>query len=122
MAPLTSSRTGGDKMDTRWVEDFLCLADTRSFSRSASARHSSQPAFSRRIQALEAWLGTALVDRSSCPPALTPAGHVFRGLAVGIVEQVHQARHTLRRDHGIPAAQTWRASNLPVACDNPGAV
>lgn len=105
-------------MDTKWVEDFLCLADTRSFSRSASVRHSSQSAFSRRIQALEAWLGAELVDRSSSPPSLTPAGHAFHGLAVGIVQQVHQARHTLRRDHGMPAAQTWRASHLPVAFDN----
>ena len=109
-------------MDTKWVEDFLCLADTRSFSRSATVRHSSQSAFSRRIQALEAWLGTELVDRSSSPPSLTPAGHAFHGLAIGIVQQVHQARHTLRRDHGIPAAQTWRASHLPAAFDNPGFV
>ena len=65
-------------MDMKWVEDFLCLADTRSFSRSASERHSSQPAFSRRIRSLETWLGTTLVDRSCNPPTLTPAGHVFR--------------------------------------------
>jgi DNA-binding transcriptional LysR family regulator len=108
-------------MDIKWVEDFLCLAATRSFSRSANQRHSSQPAFSRRIQALEAWLGTELIDRSCCPPSLTPAGHVFRGLAVGIVEQIHQARHTLRRENGIPDAPTWRAS-LPVALHNPGLV
>lgn len=87
-------------MDTKWVEDFLCLADTRSFSRSASVRHSSQSAFSRRIQSLESWLGTTLVDRSSSPPSLTPAGHVFHGLAVGIVQQVHLARNTMKNDRG----------------------
>jgi LysR family transcriptional regulator, hypochlorite-specific transcription factor HypT len=38
-------------MDTKWLEDFVSLAETRSFSRSAQARHVTQPAFSRRIQA-----------------------------------------------------------------------
>ena len=40
-------------MDTKWLEDFVSLAETRSFSRSAQLRHVTQPAFSRRIQALE---------------------------------------------------------------------
>ena len=41
-------------METKWLEDFVSLAETRSFSRSAQLRHVTQPAFSRRIQALEA--------------------------------------------------------------------
>jgi DNA-binding transcriptional LysR family regulator len=59
-------------METKWLEDFVSLAETRSFSRSAQLRHVTQPAFSRRIQALEAWAGTDLVDRSSYPTRLTP--------------------------------------------------
>ena len=66
---------GGHKdnspMETKWLEDFVSLAETRSFSRSAQLRHVTQPAFSRRIQALEAWAGTDLVDRSSYPTRLT---------------------------------------------------
>src|SRR3954462_10952671 len=61
-------------METKWLEDFVSLAETRSFSRSAQLRHVTQPAFSRRMQALEAWAGTDLVDRSSYPTRLTPAG------------------------------------------------
>ena len=83
-------------MNTQWMEDFPCLAETLSLSRSASARHASQPAFSRRIQWLERWLGAPLVDRASTPLSLTMAGHLFRGHAVGIVQQVHQARRILR--------------------------
>ena len=59
-------------MDTKWLEDFVSLAQTRSFSRSAQLRHVTQPAFSRRIQALEAWAGVDLVDRSIYPTRLTP--------------------------------------------------
>ena len=42
------------RVETKWLEDFVSLAETRSFSRSALLRHITQPAFSRRIQALEA--------------------------------------------------------------------
>ncbi|MCK7497041.1 MAG: LysR family transcriptional regulator [Comamonadaceae bacterium] len=45
--------------------------------RSAQLRHVTQPAFSRRIQALEAWAGIDLVDRSSYPTRLTPAGETL---------------------------------------------
>ena len=89
-------------MDMKWIEDFLCLAETRSFSRSASERHASQPAFSRRIQALEHWLGATLVDRASVPLSLTTAGQLFRGRAIGIVQQVHEARTLLRRGPDDP--------------------
>jgi LysR family transcriptional regulator, hypochlorite-specific transcription factor HypT len=60
-------------MDTKWLEDFVSLAATRSFSRSAQLRHVTQPAFSRRIQALEAWAGVDLVDRSIYPAK--PSSH-----------------------------------------------
>jgi LysR family transcriptional regulator, hypochlorite-specific transcription factor HypT len=33
-------------MDTKWLEDFVSVAGTRSFSRSAQLRHVTQPAFS----------------------------------------------------------------------------
>ena len=38
----------------------------------------TQPAFSRRIRALEEWLGADLFDRSSQPARLTAAGEWFR--------------------------------------------
>lgn len=85
-------------MDTRWLEDFVSLAETRSFSRSAVLRHVTQPAFSRRIQALEAWAGLDLVDRSSYPTRLTPAGETFHAQALEILGAV-QATRNLMRSH-----------------------
>ena len=38
-------------MNLIWLDDFLALAATGNFSRAADERHSSQPAFSRRIRA-----------------------------------------------------------------------
>jgi LysR family transcriptional regulator, hypochlorite-specific transcription factor HypT len=73
-------------METKWLEDFVSLAETRSFSRSAQLRHVTQPAFSRRIQSLEAWAGTDLVDRSSYPTRLTPAGETLYDQSQDVVE------------------------------------
>ena len=83
-------------MDTKWLEDFVSLAETRSFSRSAQLRHVTQPAFSRRIQALEAWAGTDLVDRSSYPTRLTPAGETFHAQAIEIISALQTTRNLMR--------------------------
>jgi DNA-binding transcriptional LysR family regulator len=90
-------------MDTKWLEDFVSLAETRSFSRSAQLRHVTQPAFSRRIQSLEAWAGTDLVDRSSYPTRLTPAGQTLYEQALEILHALQAARGMLR--HQSPAGQ-----------------
>jgi len=85
-------------METKWLEDFVSLAETRSFSRSAQLRHVTQPAFSRRIQSLEAWAGIDLVDRSSYPTRLTPAGETFHSQALEILGSL-QATRNLMRSH-----------------------
>jgi DNA-binding transcriptional LysR family regulator len=83
-------------MDTKWLEDFVSLAETRSFSRSAQLRHVTQPAFSRRIQALEAWAGTDLVDRSSYPTRLTPAGQTLYAQSLEMLQGLQSTRAMLR--------------------------
>lgn len=83
-------------METKWLEDFVSLAETRSFSRSAQLRHVTQPAFSRRIQALEAWAGMDLVDRSSYPTRLTAAGETLLAQAVEMLAQLQATRNMLR--------------------------
>jgi LysR family transcriptional regulator, hypochlorite-specific transcription factor HypT len=83
-------------VETKWLEDFVSLAETRSFSRSAQLRHVTQPAFSRRIQALEAWAGLDLVDRSSFPTRLTPAGETLHHQALEILGALQGARNLMR--------------------------
>ncbi len=83
-------------METKWLEDFVSLAETRSFSRSAQLRHVTQPAFSRRIQALEGWAGTDLVDRSAYPTRLTPAGQTLYGQAIEMLQSLQSTRAMLR--------------------------
>jgi len=92
-------------VETKWLEDFVSLAETRSFSRSAQLRHVTQPAFSRRIQALEAWAGIDLVDRSSYPTRLTPAGETLRDQALDILGALQTARNMMR-SHQVAGQDT----------------
>ena len=81
-------------MELIWFEDYLALAETLNFSRAAELRHVTQPAFSRRIRALEAWVGTELFARTTHGVSLTPAGEHFHDQA----EVLTRALHQLRRD------------------------
>ncbi|WP_413110302.1 LysR substrate-binding domain-containing protein [Thaumasiovibrio sp. DFM-14] len=76
-------------LDTRWLEDFLALADIKHFSKAATARHITQPAFGRRIRSLENAVGQPLFDRSTTPITLTLAGRQFHNVARNIVEQMY---------------------------------
>ena len=98
-------------MDTRWLQDFLTLAELGNFTRAAAARNTSQAAFSRRIQPLEAWVGTALVDRGRFPAQLTPAGTAFWPRAGEILTQLVETRGELL---GAPVAGRVRVA-MPYA-------
>jgi hypothetical protein len=69
-------------LEVAWLEDFLELDAKRSFSKGAEVRCVSQPAFSRRIQALEECFGTTLIERSTSSIALTPMGKIFDNLPI----------------------------------------
>lgn len=92
-------------MEIKWLEDFLCLVDTRNFSRSAEIRATTQPAFSRRIKGLEEWVGTTLFDRGTQPISLTPGGEKFRPIAEEVLRRLYQGREDIRLT-GKTAAST----------------
>lgn len=78
-------------MDLRALSDFLCLAETRNFREAAEMRNITVSGLSRRIKALENWVGAELVDRGASPIALTAAGEEVRRLAVEIVGHLETA-------------------------------
>ena len=59
-------------MEFTWIEDFIALSACESFSRAAEMRGVTQPAFGRRVRALEEWIGGPLFDRT---------GHNTNGLS-----------------------------------------
>lgn len=84
------------KVDLNWLRDFECLARTLSFTRAADERNITQSAFSRRIKALESWVGLPLINRATYPVQLTDSGRNFLPIAIAAVSQLTEARQTIR--------------------------
>ena len=91
-------------MELIWLEDYLELCHTGNFSRAAEARHLTQPAFSRRIRALEEWAGVTLFDRATQPVQLTAAGREFQPLAAMLIRRIADARAHVREVAAAEAA------------------
>ncbi|HEV3424031.1 MAG TPA: LysR substrate-binding domain-containing protein [Paraburkholderia sp.] len=91
-------------MEVKWIEDFIALAQHQSFSRAAELRNVTQSGLSRRIQALEQWIGAELIDRSSYPPTLTPAGRLFREAAEDIIGKLFDTRAIIRSEQRMSGA------------------
>ncbi|KWO35523.1 LysR family transcriptional regulator [Burkholderia sp. MSMB1459WGS] len=89
-------------MEVKWIEDFIALTQHQSFSRAAEIRNVTQSGFSRRIQALEQWVGAELVDRSTYPPTLTAAGRLFEEAADDVLSKLIDTRAIIRSEHRMP--------------------
>src|ERR1700741_834220 len=83
-------------VETRWLKDFLTTAETRNFSRAAERLNPPKPALSRRIQALEDWLGARLLDRDTQPISLTREGELFLPAAEELLRGLDRARAEVR--------------------------
>lgn len=94
----------GAAMDSKWLEDFLSLAETHSFPLGAAIRGVTQSAFSRRIRGLADCLGADLGNRDSHPVTLTEEGKLFRETAEEAVRILTARRDEFRhRAHsGVP--------------------
>lgn len=86
-------------MKQLWIEDFLALVDAGTFSRAAAMRHVTQPAFSRRIQMLETWLGVELIDRHTQPLCLTPVAERHVPAFRALLNDLLQLRSRMQAEH-----------------------
>jgi DNA-binding transcriptional LysR family regulator len=102
-------------MEIKWIEDFIALAQYQSFSRAAEFRNVTQSGFSRRIQSLEQWVGADLINRSSFPPTLTPAGQLFREAAEDIIEKLFDTRAIIRTEQRIAGKGVQIAAGHTIA-------
>jgi DNA-binding transcriptional LysR family regulator len=81
-------------MEWNDLRAFVAVAETGSFSAAARALHVTQPAVTKRIQALEAQLGRRLFDRAGKRTHLTDAGQMLMPRAREVLSHV-QDTHTL---------------------------
>ena len=101
-------------IETKWLYDFLTLEACRHFSQAAKERNISQPAFSRRIKALEAAIGVVLFDRTSTPLQLTEGGKLFHSQARSLLQQLECNLRELNGQNllGVPNIKIAAAHSL----------
>nr|WP_154324509.1 LysR family transcriptional regulator [Pantoea sp. 201603H] len=79
-------------LELTWLEDCAALAESLNFSKAAASRYVTQPAFSRRIQSLEEWVGTPLFERSRRGVHLTIAGEFFCKQLPDLIRSLYSLR------------------------------
>jgi LysR family transcriptional regulator, hypochlorite-specific transcription factor HypT len=89
-------------MNLTWIRDLEHVARTGSFSQAASRSNLSQPALSRRIKAMEAWVGAILVERSRHPVTLTGAGVQMLEAGQQALERLNNERKSIREARSLP--------------------
>jgi DNA-binding transcriptional LysR family regulator len=83
-------------MELRQVRYFVAVAEEGNFGRAAEKLRIAQSGISQQIKALERSLGAELVDRSSRPIRLTPAGEAFLEEARLMLELADRAREQVQ--------------------------
>ena len=89
-------------MNFSWFRDLAHLAQTGNFSQAAELSNVSQPALSRRIKAIEAWVGAALVDRSRQPVVLTSAGVQMLEAGEQALSRLETERQQIQEAQSLP--------------------
>ncbi|MEO1194344.1 MAG: LysR family transcriptional regulator [Pseudomonadota bacterium] len=79
---------------------FDATARAGSFTQAAQALNVQQPAVSRRVAELEAWLGLPLFERGGPTLSLTPAGHRLRLAVTEGLDCMEDCIATLQRRRG----------------------
>jgi DNA-binding transcriptional LysR family regulator len=92
------------------LQSFRAVAEMGNFRRAAEAVHISQPAFSRRIDKLEAALGVRLLERSTRRVSLTAVGRDF---ARKVAQLLDDLDGTLL---GLRGVAPTRLDEVTVAC------
>ncbi len=87
--------------DLRRLRAFHEVAERRSFSAAALELGYGQSVVSHHVAALEAEFGLTLVDRSTRPVSLTPAGERLRPHAIAVLGRVAEAEDELRALAGL---------------------
>jgi DNA-binding transcriptional LysR family regulator len=84
------------KIDTLGVQAFVAIAEGGSFSEAANTLHVTQTAITQRLRKLEAFLGVALVERTTRRTALTEIGLRFLPQARRLLNELSDALTEIR--------------------------
>ncbi|ABO50792.1 transcriptional regulator, LysR family [Desulforamulus reducens MI-1] len=101
-------------MNLSTLQTFIVVAEKKNLSLAAQEIHITQPAISKQLSVLEAYFGTALVERKGRGVSLTPAGELFYRHAREMLEQLNKAEREIRQMSGeIRGRMILWASTIP---------
>lgn len=82
-------------MNLQFLEDMLVLLEEGSLNRAAARRNVTQPAFSRRVRAVEDWIGTPLLDRGANRVELLPSLVANEDEIKSLVQRIDELKQNL---------------------------
>jgi DNA-binding transcriptional LysR family regulator len=88
-------------LDLHKLHIFLTIARLRNFTRAAESLHTTQPTISQQLAALEAAIGTPLIERDTRRLNLTPAGEALLPYAEKLVGISGEAVEAVRSAAGL---------------------
>lgn len=89
------------------------VVSSGSFSDAARQMHISQAAVSKHVRALEEWLGTPLLNRTTRKVSLTEFGRVFHERFMRILEELDYARNAASEVHKQPKGTLRVTAPIP---------
>lgn len=101
-------------MDLRWLNDVLVLLEEKNLSRAALRQNVTQPAFSRRIRALEEWLGTPILDRGPNRVDITPALRANEAEIRALTKRIYELRGRVANFEAASSTVTIAAQHAPI--------
>ncbi|NLP18695.1 MAG: LysR family transcriptional regulator [Firmicutes bacterium] len=108
-------------MDFKQLESFVAITKHGSFTKAAEELYLTQPTLTGHIQALEAKLGTVLLNRCGKVVTLTDAGKILYNYAVNILNTREQAFFSLAQYEGkLEGELAIAASTVPQGYILPG--
>ena len=102
-------------MHLQWLDDVLVLLEEGNLSRAAARRNITQPAFSRRIQGFEAWLGVKVLERGTNRIAISSALLSNESEIRALIARLHDLRTKIGHFDGSRATLAIAAQHA-AAC------
>jgi len=97
-------------VELKTLKVFKDISQTRSLSRAAMLNGVSQSAVSQQVQEVERALGATLLDRSSRPLGITPAGDLYTVFCADVLQRKEEL------DHALASLQRKVAGKIKIAC------
>lgn len=101
-------------MQIQWLNDVLALLEEGNLTRAAARRNITQPAFSRRIQGFEDWLGIPILERQANRVEISQALQSNEGEIRALLARLRELRTKIGHFDASRTTVTIAAQHAPI--------